>query len=119
MAERSSGNIRVISWLLLALLTSNLLHSHVHGRAISSIHDQQSAQNILPGPYGENNSSNYYKVPPCLLCTSQRQKIAVLSTQAFLVSLVRIDTSSIEPVQHFRRQPYLPIYLSRAPPPLG
>jgi hypothetical protein len=110
---------RIASCLLLVVLASNLFHSHLHGCVLWNIETRPSAQKILPAPSVEGNGSTYYKILPCLACNCQKQKIAVLSAQALLAKLVRTEYCSIEPIQCFKKQPFLPIDLSRAPPSLG
>ncbi|PYV39689.1 MAG: hypothetical protein DMG06_22425 [Acidobacteria bacterium] len=119
MAHNGGNRIRAASYLLLVLLASNLFHSHPHGFDLRDTGAWPWTQKTLLKPSAEGTSSTYDRIPACLVCNCQKQKIAVLSTQALLAKLVQIDHCSIEPVQPFKKQPFLPIDLSRAPPLLG
>jgi hypothetical protein len=119
MAHPSGECKRIASCLLLVLLTSNLFHIHLHGWDLRGVGTWQQEPRTLFSLAADSDSSANIKVLPCLACICQKQKIAILSAQALLAKLVQFDSCSIKSVPSFKKQPFLPIDLSRAPPYIG
>jgi hypothetical protein len=116
MAHHSGERMRIARCLLLVLLTTNLFHSHLHGCDLRGVGTWRLEPRTLFTPAADSDSSATIKILPCLACNCQNQKIAILSAQALLAKLVRFDSCSIKSGPSFKKQPFFPIDLSRAPP---
>src|SRR5437773_8801308 len=114
--KRRSG---IVSHLLLVLLAANLCHSYVHGCGLSRSEIWWGRSNAVLKPSAEGSEPTYSKIPPCLACSCQKQNRAVLSSQTSLAKPRQIGSCLTDPQRIFKKQPYLPLDLSRPPPLLG
>lgn len=118
---RSGSQTRLISFLLLILLVSNIFHSYLHGCPVApGAENWPRTGNGIFTHSRQGSAPTYGKAPPCLACACQKHKLAVpLSSHSLPGKPNQIDYCLIEPQHTFKTNPLVKLDSSRAPPLLG